>query len=262
MAELISHNNNMSKSSPLLGHMHAKPNSMTNGYAGAFQFWKSKEQDQPQSTPVTINSPKQSESPTLGSKTSSRRSSISSTSSPYTPRDLSPISLHSKTLQCVEEDDEISGGISRERSSSVAVMPRSSSHSADLNPSKKKTEIKHESLPDIFEEAEEDRELDRALSSASSEVDVDSPVQSSPQLTSPRSTTHAPKKVERKLRSRDESASVPKLVLAHSASTADTTRHKLVASPVALSARQAHSKGLSHSDKDPLTKTNLIWLSL
>lgn len=44
MAELVNHNTHMSKSSPVLGHMHAESNTMATGYAGAFQFWKSKEQ--------------------------------------------------------------------------------------------------------------------------------------------------------------------------------------------------------------------------
>ena len=44
MADLMAHNNKMSKSSPSLGHMHVEANEMTNGYAGAFQFWRSKEQ--------------------------------------------------------------------------------------------------------------------------------------------------------------------------------------------------------------------------
>jgi acyl-[acyl carrier protein]--UDP-N-acetylglucosamine O-acyltransferase len=47
MADLVNHKNRMSKSSPILGHMHAESNTMASGYTGVFQFWKSKEQGKP-----------------------------------------------------------------------------------------------------------------------------------------------------------------------------------------------------------------------
>ncbi len=181
----------------------------------------------------------------------SRLSSTSNTSSASSSRDPSPLSLYSKTLQDIEEEAEGSGGISRERSYSVAAMPRSS-YSPDLRPHKKTAEIKLGCSMDEIEEVEEFDELDQPISSASSSG-MSSPVQR--MMNSLSQHNQSPNKIERQLRSREASASVPKLVLAHSASTADSSlfnpnpRYKLAPSPVALSARHGHRKGLSHSDK-------------
>lgn len=180
-----------------------------------------------------------------------RQSSTSTPTTAASSRDPSPFALYATALPELEEDEENSSDtiIARERSHSVAAVPRSS-FSLELSPMHRKRPDLRLSSMDELEEIDELNELGTpSASGTSSEMDSAPQSMSSVQSSGSAQPLPSPKKVERKLRSRDESVSVPKLSLAHSSSAAESLNpRQKITSPVALSAR-SHRRRLSSSDK-------------